>query len=263
MRLCFPNFSFSSHLRPNLLLSCLSSGLSPSGLSPPGLSPLGLSPVTCHLPLLSLVTSHNTLLPQTSSSHFFSSSLLLLSAPHSYCTILSIQSLIFILIKFLLIVKMATPGRPQFFCTRPDGTLTPLVAVDELPTNVTIRGVSRTLNAGETQGMTSCGLANRRPEPWSVDGVTRSSERDGDKKESVPDMHSLLLQVLTNKNVPDHMRASAQAILFQGVEGSNRLAGQGTPTNGLSPTAPSFYAKGHHGNKHVWLSLLAWYSASF
>jgi hypothetical protein len=34
------------------------------------------------------------------------------------------------------------------------------------------------------------------------------------RKESVPDMHSLLLQVLTNKNVPDHMRASAQAILF-------------------------------------------------
>ncbi|OQE96594.1 hypothetical protein PENNAL_c0001G07567 [Penicillium nalgiovense] len=145
---------------------------------------------------------------------------------------------------------MATPGRPQFFCTRPDGTLTPLVAVDELPTNVTIRGVSRILNAGETQGMTSCGLATQRPEPWSVDGVTQSSEREGEKKEPIPDMHSLLLQILTNKNVPDHMRASAQAILFHGVEGSNGLAGQGTPTNGLSPTAPSFYAKGHQGNKH-------------
>lgn len=149
---------------------------------------------------------------------------------------------------------MATPSRPQFFCTRPDGTLTPLVAVDELPSNVTIRGVSRTLNAGETQGMTSCGLATQRSEPWSVDGVAKSSDRESGK-EALPDMHSLLLQILTNKNVPEAMRASAQAILFQGVDSPRGPGGQGTPANGLSPIAPTFYAKNSQvGNKHVWLS---------
>ncbi|KGO64127.1 Zinc finger, CCCH-type [Penicillium italicum] len=146
---------------------------------------------------------------------------------------------------------MATPSRPQFFCTRPDGSLTPLVAVDELPSNVTIRGVSRALSAGETQGMTSCGLAVQRSEPWSVDGVTQSSELEAGK-EPLPDMHSLLLQIITNKNVPEPMRASAQAILFQGIDSPRGLAGQGTPANGLSPVAPTFYAKNSQmGNKHA------------
>ncbi|KAF4768272.1 hypothetical protein N7455_012386 [Penicillium solitum] len=146
---------------------------------------------------------------------------------------------------------MATPNRPQFFCTRPDGTLTPLVALDELPTNVTICGVSRTLNAGETQGMTSCGLATQRAEPWSVNGASQSSERDVGK-EPLSDMHSLLLQILTNNDVPETMRSSAQAILIQGIERPNGLGGQGTPASGLSPIAPTFYAKNSHmGNKHA------------
>ncbi|KAJ5823463.1 hypothetical protein N7447_005803 [Penicillium robsamsonii] len=145
---------------------------------------------------------------------------------------------------------MATAGRPGFFCTRPDGTLTPLVAIDELPTNVTIRGVSRTLNAGETQGMTSCGLATQRSEPWCVDGVTQSSEGEAGKWPH-RDMHSLLLQIITNNNVPDPMRVSAQAILFQGID-RHGLTGDGTPAGGLSPIAPTFYAKNPQmGNKHA------------
>ncbi|KAJ5961705.1 hypothetical protein N7501_006646 [Penicillium viridicatum] len=146
---------------------------------------------------------------------------------------------------------MATPGRPQFFCTRPDGTLTPLVALDELPTNVTISGVSRTLSAGETQGMTSCGLATQRAEPWSVNGVTQSSER-GVGKEYLSDMHNLVLQILTDNGVSDAIRSSAQAILIQGMERPNGFGGQGTPASGLSPVAPTFYAKNSHtGNKHA------------
>ncbi|KAJ5942126.1 hypothetical protein N7516_002294 [Penicillium verrucosum] len=146
---------------------------------------------------------------------------------------------------------MATPGRPQFFCTRPDGTLTPLIAVDELPINVTICGVSRTLNAGETQGMTSCGLATQRAEPWTVNGVPQSSDRDVGK-EPLSDVHSLLLQVLTTENVPDTMRSSAQAILIKGIDRPNGLGGQGTPASSLSPVAPAFYAKNSHtGNKHA------------
>lgn len=142
---------------------------------------------------------------------------------------------------------MAAPGRPQFFCTRPDGSLTPLVAVDELPTNVTIHGAPRIITAGETQGMTSCGLAAQRPEPWSVEGLPKSSE-------GLPDMHSLLLQLITDKNVPEDMQASAKAILFKGID--NGRVGQGTPSNGLSPMAPTFQTKNNHvGNKHVWPSV--------
>ncbi|KAF9243658.1 hypothetical protein DTO006G1_1960 [Penicillium roqueforti] len=138
---------------------------------------------------------------------------------------------------------MAAPGRPQFFCTRPDGSLTPLVAVDELPTNVTIHGAPRIITAGETQGMTSCGLAAQRPEPWSVEGLPKSSE-------GLPDMHSLLLQLITDKNVPEDMQASAKAILFKGID--NGRVGQGTPSNGLSPMAPTFQTKNNHvGNKHA------------
>ncbi|KAJ5448834.1 Zinc finger CCCH-type [Penicillium cf. griseofulvum] len=145
---------------------------------------------------------------------------------------------------------MATPDRPRFFCTRPGGTLTPLVAVDELPANITIRGVPRTLNAGETQGMTSCGLAPQRPEPWSVDGVTQSSERETGK-EPLHDMHSLLMQIMTNTNVSEPMRASAQVLLFQGIE-RHGVAGEGTPANELSPIAPTFYTKNPQmGNKHA------------
>jgi hypothetical protein len=40
---------------------------------------------------------------------------------------------------------MASPGTAQFFTTRPSGVLTPLIAVDELPAHVSIRGVTRTL----------------------------------------------------------------------------------------------------------------------
>ncbi|OQE43078.1 hypothetical protein PENCOP_c003G08614 [Penicillium coprophilum] len=145
---------------------------------------------------------------------------------------------------------MATSDRPRFFCTRPDGTLTPLVAVDELPTNITIRGVSRTLNAGETQGMTSCGLATQRPEPWFVDGVTQSSGGEAGK-EPLQDMHSLLLQMITNNNVPEPMRGSAQAILFQGVD-RHGLSGDSTLNGGLSPVAPAFFTKNPQmGNKHA------------
>ncbi|KAJ5504074.1 hypothetical protein N7463_006948 [Penicillium fimorum] len=145
---------------------------------------------------------------------------------------------------------MATTDRPRFFCTRPDGALTPLVAVDELPTNITIHGVSRTLNAGETRGMTSCGLATQRSEPWSVDGVTQSSEGETGKGPH-HDMHSLLLQIITNNNVPEPMRVSAQAILFQGID-RHGLTGDGTPAGGLSPIAPTFYAKNSQmGNKHA------------
>ncbi|EEP75726.1 predicted protein [Uncinocarpus reesii 1704] len=59
--------------------------------------------------------------------------------------------------------------RPQFFISRQDGSLTPLVAVDELPPLMSIRGVPRLLSQNETQGMTSLGSANHRGQFYVVD----------------------------------------------------------------------------------------------
>lgn len=66
---------------------------------------------------------------------------------------------------------MPSPIRPQFFCSRPNGTMTPLIALDELPTNISIRGVHRHLSPHETAGMTSVGTAEHRSQLYIVDGV--------------------------------------------------------------------------------------------
>ncbi|RHZ68756.1 hypothetical protein CDV55_101847 [Aspergillus turcosus] len=57
---------------------------------------------------------------------------------------------------------MSSPLRPQFFCARPNGTLVPLIAVDELPIHVNIRSAPRVLSPGDTQGMTSLGTVGPR-----------------------------------------------------------------------------------------------------
>ncbi|OJJ49245.1 hypothetical protein ASPZODRAFT_13969 [Penicilliopsis zonata CBS 506.65] len=72
---------------------------------------------------------------------------------------------------------MASPIRPQFFCSRPNGSLTPLVALDELPSYVSIRGVPRLLSAGDTQGMTSLGAVTSRAQFYVVDGVSVDANR--------------------------------------------------------------------------------------
>ncbi|KAI1938695.1 hypothetical protein LOZ66_003498 [Ophidiomyces ophidiicola] len=64
---------------------------------------------------------------------------------------------------------MDTSLRPQFFISRQDGSLTALIAVDELPLHMSIRGIPRLLNQNDTQGMTSLGSANHRGLFYSVD----------------------------------------------------------------------------------------------
>ena len=49
------------------------------------------------------------------------------------------------------------PPKPRYFAVRDDGSLTPLIAVDELPSYVQIHGVSRTLTAADTNGLISLG----------------------------------------------------------------------------------------------------------
>lgn len=77
---------------------------------------------------------------------------------------------------------MAMPLRPLHFLSREDGTLTALVAVDELPHYISIRGVPRTLNHSDTQGMTSLGTVKSRGQFYLIDSaIQHTSKSVGDK----------------------------------------------------------------------------------
>ncbi|MCJ1282755.1 hypothetical protein MMC26_002080 [Xylographa opegraphella] len=59
--------------------------------------------------------------------------------------------------------------RPRHFIHRADGTMTPLVALDELPDFIQIKNVPARLSVAETQGMTSLGLESRSLGSYQVD----------------------------------------------------------------------------------------------
>ncbi|KAE8349868.1 hypothetical protein BDV28DRAFT_151486 [Aspergillus coremiiformis] len=113
---------------------------------------------------------------------------------------------------------MSSPLRPQFFCTRPNGTLTPLIAVDELPSHLSIRGVPRTLSANETQGMTSLGTVNPRAQAYVIDGLVSSSTRAtaGPRSRDF-DLQASLMRLVSDENVPASQRLAVNALLQQGI----------------------------------------------
>jgi hypothetical protein len=76
------------------------------------------------------------------------------------------------------------PLQPQLFVTRQNGTMVPLVAADELPSTISIRGVPRTLSPHDISGMTGVGTFNSRHRQYVVDGLNRgfeTSPMQGDK----------------------------------------------------------------------------------
>ncbi|EZF79893.1 hypothetical protein H110_08245 [Trichophyton rubrum MR1448] len=77
---------------------------------------------------------------------------------------------------------MAMPLRPLHFLSREDGTLTALVAVDELPHYVSIRGVPRTLNHSDTQGMTSLGTVKSRGQFYLIDSAIQHTPKSVGEK---------------------------------------------------------------------------------
>lgn len=50
------------------------------------------------------------------------------------------------------------PARPGYFLVRQNGQVVPLIAADELPVEVTLDGISRTLEIDETVGMLNLGV---------------------------------------------------------------------------------------------------------
>jgi hypothetical protein len=60
--------------------------------------------------------------------------------------------------------------RPQFFLVRENNNIIPLIALDELPNEISIHGVPRNMNVSETRGMTSVGTVPTRGVYYIVDG---------------------------------------------------------------------------------------------
>ncbi|EED17712.1 conserved hypothetical protein [Talaromyces stipitatus ATCC 10500] len=65
--------------------------------------------------------------------------------------------------------------RPQFFLVRENDTIVPLIALDELPVEITINGIPRQLGMADTGGMTSVGKVPSRGVVYVVTGVSKDS----------------------------------------------------------------------------------------
>lgn len=155
---------------------------------------------------------------------------------------------------------MASPLRPQFFCTRPNGTVTPLIAVDELPSHIAIRGVSRALSANDTQGMTSLGTVNSRNQSYVVDGIptvpmrAASGAGAGGARPRDYDLQNSLLRILSDESIPANQRLALHSLIQQAL--APNWAATGNPP---APTASNWLApatSGGAGGKQV--SLLYW-----
>ncbi|KAJ6017550.1 hypothetical protein N7451_000929 [Penicillium sp. IBT 35674x] len=102
------------------------------------------------------------------------------------------------------------PRGPGFICARPEGNFTPLVPLDEFPPNISIRGVSRILTPAQTQGMTSCGMARARTEPWAFEGASTLAPPS---KNDLTELKSALIKMIGDNSLPTHYRDLIQNIM--------------------------------------------------
>ncbi|KAJ5564738.1 hypothetical protein N7513_000980 [Penicillium frequentans] len=102
------------------------------------------------------------------------------------------------------------PRGPGFICARPEGNFTPLVPLDEFPPNISIRGVSRILTPAQTQGMTSCGMARARTEPWAFEGASTLAPSS---KNDLTELKSALIKMIGDNSLPTHYRDLIQNIM--------------------------------------------------
>ena len=71
--------------------------------------------------------------------------------------------------------KMSPSLRPRHFISREDGTLTALIAVDELPPAVRIAGVPQNLQPSQIEGMKSCGVEPHRHQYYIIEATKEES----------------------------------------------------------------------------------------
>ncbi|KAL4872971.1 hypothetical protein BDV12DRAFT_209646 [Aspergillus spectabilis] len=155
---------------------------------------------------------------------------------------------------------MSNALRAQFFCSRPDGTLTPLVAVDELPANISIRGVPRVLSPSETQGMTSLGSVDSRGQFFTIEGAAATASCPPCTGAGVTshrtrtyDLQSSLMRLLADENIPANQRLALNSLLQQGLSptwpmNSPSTSGWLVPNTGGSPSSGSGQQSSHLRN---------------
>ncbi|KAL8829000.1 MAG: hypothetical protein Q9191_002265 [Dirinaria sp. TL-2023a] len=80
---------------------------------------------------------------------------------------------------------MSNSPRPQYFVAREEGTLTPLIAVDELPPTVHIAGVPAKITHADTQNMISLGVKERSSQRYVV-SMTDQAPRTPAKSAAAP-----------------------------------------------------------------------------
>ncbi|KAL4970831.1 uncharacterized protein BDV14DRAFT_3460 [Aspergillus stella-maris] len=115
-------------------------------------------------------------------------------------------------------MKMSSTLRPQYFCSRPNGALVPLIAVDELPSSIFIHGAPPALSAAETQGMTSLGCLGPRGQIYLVESsapaASRSSSNGGTSQQPrSSDLQAELVNLFNNNNLSADERSKLQALI--------------------------------------------------
>lgn len=124
--------------------------------------------------------------------------------------------------------------RPQYFLSRLDGTLTPLIAVDELPSSIRIAGVSAVISQAATVNMMSLGVKDRSQTKYIVevldDSVYGASKRSN-SIESIPNV--LEKEILNQKPVVEKAEGCST-----NVEGRRNDVESGDKTQVGNPPLP-------------------------
>ena len=71
-------------------------------------------------------------------------------------------------------------ARPHHFISRYDGSLVPLIAMDELPPTIHFINISRVLTAADTQGMTSCGVQARSQTYYEIEILDTANKSESE-----------------------------------------------------------------------------------
>lgn len=155
-------------------------------------------------------------------------------------------------------VVMPPVLRPQFFCTRPNGTVTALVAVDELPPHISIRGIPRALSSNDTQGMTSLGTVNGRSQTYVVDGIPSGPMRAGGGGVAAAnggrardaDFQAAFFRTLSDDNIPPSQRLALHGLIQQAMSQSWAAATNPTVAGNwmATPAAGNVNGHGNSGN---------------
>ncbi|KAJ5732579.1 Zinc finger CCCH-type [Penicillium malachiteum] len=116
------------------------------------------------------------------------------------------------------------------FCARPNGDITSMICVDDLPDGTTIDGAPRKLSPAETQGMTSCGMMPNRSEPWIINQDNKSPVQNG--RNGFAQLKSFLYELMEDDAVPSGHRDTIGKLMCE-------IPDEPIPSNALIKISPT------------------------